>query len=461
VQEQFFLDIPYVELLQWFARGSLKQNLPRAIRLWGWLRCLYGKTQERLPNYDAFTYAEWRDVFFTSTHPKGEAIPQLHDINCNCAKTLAQWLFNPKTGIVEGEWKKTLVSHVGIDEGKLNEILQQRLFGVTRRSLQADFGILAELGWLVYQNQKYYRVDEFPLYPSNNSDRINIAKINVSELNFLQEDLSAIAQNHSQQINGIQRFFVHLDYVIAKSTIDLVENWQWELKELWGQTPVPPVKLTYSSARIGNAVDCVVFPVCIYYFQRAVYLCGYGESPDRNSEWYNFRLDHIEAMNSLDWKHPTIPAKLQQRYQQQHLPNPDEIAIAIDKAWGFDFYLPARLMILRFDGDYDDRYIKNTNRHSTFTPITYQKAQSLIRRETTEPKLQKALLNVLANRSPKDAYYQVNYRHKDNAIIMRLRAWRPRCEVLFPFDLRASIAEDVAAEYQLYHTDSKNDCNDL
>ncbi len=216
--------------------SSLKQNLPRAIRLWGWLRCLYGKTQERLPNYDAFTYAEWRDVFFTSTHPKGEAIPQLHDLNCNCAKTLAEWLFNPKIGIDEAEWKQSLASHVGIDEGKLNEILQQRLFGVTRRSLQADFGILAELGWLVYQNQKYYRVDEFPLYPSNNSDDINIAKINVRELNFLQEDLSAIAQNHSQQINGIQRFFVHLDYVIAKSTIDLVENWQWELKEqgtLW------------------------------------------------------------------------------------------------------------------------------------------------------------------------------------------------------------------------------------
>jgi CRISPR-associated protein (TIGR03985 family) len=52
--------------------------------------------------------------------------------------------------------------------------------------------------------------------------------------------------------------------------------------------------------RENLSLDCVVFPVCIYYFQRAVYLCGYGESPDRNSEWYNFRLDHIEAMNSLE-----------------------------------------------------------------------------------------------------------------------------------------------------------------
>jgi hypothetical protein len=81
VQEQFFLDVPHVELLQWFARGSLKQNLPRAIRLWGWLRCLYGETRERLPLDDAFTYAEWRDAFFTSTHPKAETVPELHDVN--------------------------------------------------------------------------------------------------------------------------------------------------------------------------------------------------------------------------------------------------------------------------------------------------------------------------------------------------------------------------------------------
>ncbi|MFN6540716.1 MAG: hypothetical protein RM021_030850 [Nostoc sp. EkiNYC01] len=34
-------DVPYVELLQWLARGLLKQNLLQAIRLWVWLRSLF------------------------------------------------------------------------------------------------------------------------------------------------------------------------------------------------------------------------------------------------------------------------------------------------------------------------------------------------------------------------------------------------------------------------------------
>lgn len=42
MSEQIFGDRPHVELLQWLARGSLKQNLLRSIRLWAWLRALYG-----------------------------------------------------------------------------------------------------------------------------------------------------------------------------------------------------------------------------------------------------------------------------------------------------------------------------------------------------------------------------------------------------------------------------------
>jgi len=38
-------DRPHVELLQWLARGSLKQNLLRAIRLWVWLRSLTEMTK--------------------------------------------------------------------------------------------------------------------------------------------------------------------------------------------------------------------------------------------------------------------------------------------------------------------------------------------------------------------------------------------------------------------------------
>ncbi|MEA5573536.1 TIGR03985 family CRISPR-associated protein [Calothrix sp. UHCC 0171] len=451
MQEPYFLDIPHVDLLQWFARGSLKQNLPRAIRLWVWLRSLYGESRERLLLEDGFTYAQWRDNFFLPSHPKDESIPQSHDINCNCAKSTAEWLFSPKYGVSEDEWKHTLITHVEMIAKELDKILQQRLFGVTRRTLQGDLQILVDLGWLVYINHQYYRVREFPFYPVNNSEEKNQGKLLVYE-NFLQEDLSAIAQNHSDKINGIQRFFVHLDYVIPKSTIDAVDNCQWELKEIWTKNPVPPVELTYSSAKVGGNINCVIFPVCIYYFQRAVYLCGYGESPDRTTNWYNFRLDHIQAMTPLKRNHDKIPENLQQRYQNNNLPNPDEIAIALDQAWGFDFYLPPRLMILRFDADYDERYIKNSNRHSTFRRIEYEQIESIICQYTKDSQQIKAFLDICKKRSSHDAYYQVMYRHKDNGIIMRLRAWGGKCEVLFPLDLRRIRTAEIAAELKLYHT---------
>ncbi|MBD2494470.1 TIGR03985 family CRISPR-associated protein [Nostoc sp. FACHB-280] len=452
MSELVFQDLPQVDLLQWLARGSLKQKLLRTIRLWVWLRSLYGGHQERLMLNDGFTYAEWRDAFFSPTHTKGEEIPHLHDSRCACAKTTAQWLFNENTGIVAHQWQESIIAHTDITKPKLDKVLQQRLFAVTRRSLHGDLQTLVSLNWLIYQNDKYYRVSEFPSRPM-------LAKAdNNYELNFLHEDLVGFAENHSQKINGVQRFFLKLDYITPRSNLDAVDDWQHQLRELWTKTLVPPIKLTYNSAKAGSKIDCIVYPVCIYYIQRAVYLCAYGESPDVQNQWYNFRLDHIQKMHPLSWDHAQIPANLRQDYQRHTLPTPDYVALEMSKAWGFDFYLPAQLMLLRFDREFGDRYVKGTERHETFQAISYQQAQNLIKQKVTQPQQQKALLKILANRSPADAYYQVFIRYqdaknRDNNVMMRLRAWRPKCEVIFPYELRQSIAADVAQEFQLYHQD--------
>lgn len=441
MSEQIFSDVPQVELLQWLARGSLKQNLLRAIRLWVWLRSLYGESQDQLFLEDGFTLADWKNAFFNSTHSKGEAIPEIHDLNCPCAKTTAEWLFNSKTGLNQQKWKNSLLSHVHISN--LDEILQKRLFGVTRRSLQADLQILEELGWLENREQKYHRLQYLPFRPIT-------TKQNHHELNFLnQEDLSEIAQNLSQKIGGIQRFFFKLDFVVT--AIDQVDNWQYELRKLWLQTPVPPIKLIYNSARLRESVECLVYPVCIYYVQRAVYLCAFGESPDRKTDWYNFRLDRIKNITPIDWKNSDIPQPLQQRYHQRNLPNPEEIELQMDKALGFDFYLESRLMLLRFERDYHDRYIQDTSRHKTFKLIGYQKAKNLIQNSVVNSEQKTELLKVLANRSPHDAYYSLQYRNGDHNVTMRLRAWRPKVEILLPYDIRQKIAADITKEIGLYH----------
>lgn len=437
---QNFTDLPQIELLQWLARGTLKQNLLRAIRLWVWLRSLYGEGQDLVLLDDGFTFADWRNAFFTSTHPKGETIPEFHDPNCNCAKSTANWLFDSNTGLSEREWKRSLLAHNAVSN--LDEILRKRLFAVTRRSLQADLQILAELGWLQNRGQKYHRVKQLLSRPLTTIHHNN-------ELPFInQEDLAEIAQNLSQEICGVRRFFFKLDYVVT--AIDQVENFQDELRQLWSKTPVPPISLTYNSARLGTVVDCLVYPVCIYYVQRAVYLCAFGESPNRKTDWYNFRLDRIEQIESLQWTNPLIPKVLQYRYQTRNLPSPEEIEVQMPRALGFDFYLESRLMLLRFDRDYHDRYIKGTSRHETFKSISYQKTQSLIKNSVVNLEHQAALLRVLANRSPQDAYYSLQYRDGDYNVIMRLRAWRPRVEILSPHDLRQKIAAEITRELELY-----------
>ncbi|MEW5860769.1 MAG: TIGR03985 family CRISPR-associated protein [Cyanobacteriota bacterium] len=447
---------PHVEVLQWLARGSLKQNLLRAIRLWVWLQSLYGDEQNRVWLNDPFTYADWRDAFFSSTHPKGEAIPNLHDPNCACAKTTADWIFHPRTGVPEPEWRSALQQHDAISREtvisrkSLDQLLQSRLFAVTRRSLLTDLQILTEQGWLKRQGQQYHRIQDLPNFPASGSSDLMYTTPNLDSLPPLNLDLNAIAQNLSQPIGGFRRFFLGVDYIVSSTNQDRVENWQHQLKQLWQQTPTPPVKLIYYSAKLGLSVDCIIYPICVYYMQRAVYLCAIGQDPERKREGYNFRLDKIEQIIPLDWNNPDIPQCLRQRYPH-NLPTPDDIEEEIERnAWGFDFYLPSRLLLLRFERNFHDRYIKDTFRHETFERIRYQKAMQLIQQHTPKPHQQK-LLAVLKSRSSQDAYYKAWYREGDTNIGLRLRAWRPKGEVLLPWELRSEIAQEVALEFQNYH----------
>lgn len=451
MSELIFSDRPHIPLLQWLARGSLKQNLLRAIRLWVWLRTLYGDRKELLFT-PSFTYAAWRDTFFSADHPKGEEIPNLHNPHCACAKTAANWLFEPESVSELVEWRRSLLSHDTIAEATLNQLLQRRLFAVTRRSLHADLQMLTELGWLKRQGQRYYQVSQLPNRPIDGNLEPDSTRMSAYSFNFLHPDLAAIAQNHSRQVGDIQRFFLRVDYVIPNSTLDLVDDWQDKLRHFWQQNPVPPVKLTYQSASLKQKVQCIVYPVCIYYFQRAVYLCAFGQTPTEQREWHNYRLDRIKKMTPLDWKNPNLPQLLRQRYPK-NLPTPDYIEEQLAQAWGFDFYLEPKLMLLRFDRDFHDHYIWETERHETFQPITYQQAEQLIRQNTPNPQQQQALLKVLHSRPRAHAYYQVYYRDGDNNVGLRLRSWRPLGEVLLPWELRQTLAKEVEEEAKLYRNE--------
>lgn len=433
---------PDIALLQSLVRGSLKQNLPKAIRLWVWLRILYGDMPLSLD--EPFTFTDWRGAFFSATHPTGEQPNPQHNAMCSCAKTTENWLY---PYALEPEWRQALKRHSLISEETLNAWLQRPLFAVTRRTLQSDLYVLSQLGWLKREGNQYDRVLTFPAYPIVEE----ATQLDSSYgLPILNPDLDIIAHNLAQPIAKVQRFFIEVSYIVAKDKQDAVEDLQEQLKQLWHQTPIPPVRFLYHSARQTENTICIVYPVCIYYAQRAVYLCGFGQAPDRG-QWYNYRLDKISNLEELAWTDLEIPQFLLAAYQQKLLPHPDDIEEQMHAAWGFDFYLESAKMLLRFDHNFHDRYIKNSFRHSTFQPISYREAEQLIRKSASDDR--QSLLQIFSQRSSKDAYYQVTYRVGDTNVRQRLRAWRPHVEVFLPWTLRQEIAREVATEFQYYHID--------
>ena len=452
----------HVSLLQWLAKGPLKHNLPQAARLWVWLHLFYGSEDQRLLLPSVFTYADCREILFTASHPGSDKVPTQHDDDCLCQKSLAAWLFSPRLNDTSSQWQ----AWQGENEEETSQIIQQwtcalqqmaarpeaiesllrecQPFAVTRRTLSNDLKRLRQLGWLRLVERGYQKVSHWPDYPTVPAPR---------EVSFLiQPDLAEIAANLSEKIGEQQRFFVHTDYVVPQAGHDRVEDWQANLTELWQQTPVPPIQLSYWSAALLQRCEVAVYPVCIYYYRRGPYLCAWGQVPgDATTDWRNYRLDKIHRIAPLSWQDGAVPAALRQAYQQHRLPDPEEIQIRMSEAWGFDYYQPAERLLVRFDAEWDERYIRNSLRHNTFERISYEAARSLIRQLPAKSK-SRQLLALLAKRSPEDAYYQALYRRNDPNVRQRLRAWRPHIEVILPWTLRQSFAQEVMKEKGFYET---------
>jgi hypothetical protein len=94
-----FLPPPTVDRLKRLVPGSLKQSLPKSVRLWVILQSLYGDAADHtVPT--KFTYKDWEQSFFSHSHSFGrDDIPPDHDPKCACAKSLSHWLFETDTGI--------------------------------------------------------------------------------------------------------------------------------------------------------------------------------------------------------------------------------------------------------------------------------------------------------------------------------------------------------------------------
>ncbi|NET45709.1 TIGR03985 family CRISPR-associated protein [Okeania sp. SIO2B3] len=472
---------PDVEFLQILARGSLKQNLPKAVRLWVILRSLYGDAADpvKVELGNKFTYNDWCRQFFTELdYHKNDIIPHNHDSNCSCHKTMTDWLFEPILGSNDDEWKKSFLQLYSVTPQQLNNLLNYgiisprkeskkqekiRLLAKTRKNFQYDFQTLVSMGWLQTEKVKsapthnkfktqYIKVDSFPdVLMSVSSEIVDNQGIE----NIIQNDLADFFNEFSQKINHEQRFFLELEYIVHQQFSEKINNWTQKLKNLWQSQPIPPIKITYVSASNfqnyqDEGEDYIIYPVCIYYSQRAPYLFAYGQTPNDSSpmkiNWYGYRLDRIKNIEELEWNLVKLPNFSQKRCESK---TPQTLEDFCSEAWGFNFARPQEILLIRFDRYYHNLYIQGTEREKLFKQISKKQAQSLINNSQIKLQQKQQLLGSLKSRSSSDIYCRVSYRQDFNTI-MRLRSWGPKVEVFLPLGLRETMANDVQQAWKFY-----------
>ncbi|PLZ91814.1 TIGR03985 family CRISPR-associated protein [Fischerella thermalis] len=481
---------PHFLILQRLVDGSLNQsqNLITAMRRWVLIEWFYGEASKncQCDRHSGITFNEWSEYFFNqdilqlqaslqSGHPlgrlleKNEEILKPHHPLCPCYKTTVDWLRFYNINV--DDWLEDLQKNIYISPQTVTKVTRDRLFAKVRKSLQADINALIAKGCLkcetsLFQKQNIiYRVDKLPdwlcpkltkkpinsngFYPElNHTEMADLAQA-LDMLSFLDPKLAPIADKISEEVCGNRRIFLHVDYILSEEKQLDIDNLQERLQENWQSREIKPISLKYASARCGDQT-CLVYPVCIYYLQRAKYLCGYGLNPQGDVNWYIYRLERIKSFVFVDWSNRIIPPQLLDKYLNNQLPQPHDIDREISTAWGFEINKPPCLMLLRFNCDYHQRYIQNTFRHHTFTHIkSPTKLAQIIHHYTSDFK-EEELLKAIIRKYPNDAYYSVIYRQNDNNIIMRLLAWGANVEVLLPIELRKHIANNIRQAYTFY-----------
>lgn len=464
---QTFPNPPNPKILQQLANGSLDQmqNLTRAIRLWVLLNWLYSdEGYNAIAN--SFTYADWRAAFFGENYKdeKQEDIANYPDPNCACNKITQQWLI--KWDVSVKDWRQSLQKQIAISDRDLDELLAEKLFAQVRKSLQNDFDLLVSRNWLQLitdapgRSKNYRRIETIPSIfdrseDSNTESNLSSkAQIYLDMFSFLDPSLPLLAEQVvAAGDEDNHRVFLYVDYLVPESSPleDAVEQFQSELQEIWDSGNITPLLLTYRSAHQNQIKECVVYPVCIYFMERAKYLCGYGSTPRGEINWYKYRLDRIisKRIEPLDWQDTRVPQLLREKYLENNLPTPQTVNDMLKEAWGCDFYKESALMVLRFDRAFHQSYLQGIAIHNTFTAIDYDRAARLIAQDTP-PKQREALLKTLQSRPTTDAYYQVCYRVTDYHPLRWLRALGSEVEILLPWDLRQKMAVEIQNTWNLY-----------
>jgi CRISPR-associated protein (TIGR03985 family) len=459
----------------------------RSLRLWVLLVKLYGTENPWLETLPLpFTYAHLRDRLFAPTHPTSELLSAEATLDvcnnpaCLCHQSFASLAFEALGNQSRADWEQEVLHLTGFSIADLRDRLHQQPFATVHRSLRDDLKHLAARGWLrSLKSGRYQPVDRFPepdwLQPSQTGDVITSLSTEqtwtvlrvLESVAFVEPELNVVIDSLWQQVGANtsyqrqsepkRRVFLHVDYILSPEDQDRVDNYQEQLEQLWQQGEGGVIEFEYWSVKQERKKRVRVYPVCLHYVRRAKYLSACGIDSEGNLAWHNYRLDRIigDRVIVLAWGDRKVPKALKQLRQSGELPTPEDIEAQLQQAWGFDFYRPRQLLIMRFPRSFARWYVDNTTRHETFQPIQYQALSELIERGVEDEQEKQELNEIISQLSPKDAYYQAWIRVGDINVLMRLRDWRPNGEVIAPLSLRHQLAAEAAQELAHYQQEER------
>ena len=440
---------PTVEVLQALVAPSpLHLNISRAVRLWYALDRIYNEFQQ-----EKFIAKQWRNYLFLDPHSNWDKKANPID-NCICTKTIEHII---GAGVDWQKWRQSYLdlysknTEFNILQERLEAIASCKPFDVAQKTIKNDLNDLKDKSYLHFTDSMYILAEQIPeLWTNTSSKTIDIEIQNNKSNPGLSEEFMSFSDTFWQPHNKIQRFHIHADYDCPYDVSLHVAQYRKKLAEIWNGDKGSPCKIIYKSSSISQVYSAIIYPVCIYYYQRAFYLCTFGSKQNElKSSWHNYRLDRLEKIESLDWESSLIPGDLREKCEQCDDNDLiyDDIYQGIADAYGFDINLPIKSMLLRFDRNFHDRYIANTLRHNTFRAVNYEEIDVLT--QGLDSRQYQQIISRMKH-YPDDAYYTMNYRSGDNSVIMRLLAWCPRVEVLSPLDLRDRMREDIQKTWELY-----------
>ncbi len=478
---------PSPEILQWLSGGQLGNRFVRSLRLWVLLHRLYsGEFPLSSQLGKSWIYPELRDRLFAATHPKSDRInaqkiaQDCTDGNCICHRTVEQFLekYLSEHPSILSNWQQEVIHLSGLPVAELKKLLKAHPFATVHRSFRDDLKQLVRLGWLQNISQGKYQCvlkSDWPYPPqlsyTQGSPASIILEANqarqlltiLEDISFVQPNLEVIIQSLWEQLlpdkdhqkfnpqPPLKRIFIHLDYILPPESQEQVDNYQEQIEQLWRTPSSGVIQFNYEFKQ-NQIVIINTYPVCLHYVRRAKYLSAWGETPEGEIGWHNYRLDRIisEKLKILAWGDPQVPKPLREMRRLGELPTPEQVQQELESAWGFNFYLPRKWLLMRFPRNFADRYVEGTVRHQTFQRIGDRDLFNLVKKQISEEGDRFRVLQILKNRNPQDVYYGAWIRLGDINVLMRLRDWRPNGEVILPFSLRQKMAEEARQELFYY-----------